>query len=173
MAAVASHIACCVPSVCVSSGSLKATPTYGSAEIRIPGVALKFSRLTDCSGQKSRPASSLRIRAVQTSKPEVGMPKSLTAATGMDALTHAIEAFVSTISNPVTDASALHALKLVTTYLRDAVNDGTNLKARDMMAYAQFLAGMDFNSASLGYVHAMAHHRNSVKLLLPSLRVAH
>ncbi|KAL2632207.1 hypothetical protein R1flu_016893 [Riccia fluitans] len=87
----------------------------------------------------------------------VGMPKSLTAATGMDALTHAIEAYVSTISNPVTDASALHAMKLIRTYLRDAVNDGKNLKARDMMSYAEFLAGMAFNSASLGYVHAMAH----------------
>ncbi|BBN09130.1 alcohol dehydrogenase [Marchantia polymorpha subsp. ruderalis] len=87
----------------------------------------------------------------------VGMPKSLTAATGMDALTHAIEAYVSTISNPVTDASALHAMKLIKTYLRDAVTDGKNLKARDMMSYAEFLAGMAFNSASLGYVHAMAH----------------
>ncbi|CAE7520769.1 yiaY [Symbiodinium sp. CCMP2592] len=87
----------------------------------------------------------------------VGMPKSLTAATGMDALTHAIEAYVSTISNPVTDASALHAMKLISTYLPTAVEDGKNMKARDMMAYAEFLAGMAFNSASLGYVHAMAH----------------
>ncbi|KAJ7527061.1 hypothetical protein O6H91_16G034200 [Diphasiastrum complanatum] len=87
----------------------------------------------------------------------VGMPKSLTAATGMDALTHAIEAYVSIGSNPVTDAAALHAMRLITTYLRDAVNDGKNMKARDMMAYAEFLAGMAFNSAGLGYVHAMAH----------------
>ncbi|KAL2632221.1 hypothetical protein R1flu_016907 [Riccia fluitans] len=92
----------------------------------------------------------------------VGMPKSLTAATGMDALTHAIEAYVSTISNPVTDANALHAMKLIKTYLRDAVYDGTNLKARDMMSYAEFLAGMAFNSASLGYVHAMAHQLGGV-----------
>ncbi|KAJ7566308.1 hypothetical protein O6H91_02G096500 [Diphasiastrum complanatum] len=87
----------------------------------------------------------------------IGMPKSLTAATGMDALTHAIEAYVSTGSNPVTDAAALHAMRLITTYLRDAVNDGKNMKARDMMAYGEFLAGMAFNSAGLGYVHAMAH----------------
>ncbi|KAL2632217.1 hypothetical protein R1flu_016903 [Riccia fluitans] len=87
----------------------------------------------------------------------VGMPKSLTVATGMDALTHSIEAYVSTISNPVTDASALHAMKLIMTYMRPAVHDGLNLKARDMMSYAEFLAGMAFNSASLGYVHAMAH----------------
>ncbi|KAK2076740.1 hypothetical protein QBZ16_005500 [Prototheca wickerhamii] len=87
----------------------------------------------------------------------VKMPKALTAATGMDALTHAVEAYMSTISNPVTDASALHAIKLISAYLRTAVHDGSNMQARDMMSYAQFLAGMAFNSASLGYVHAMAH----------------
>jgi len=95
--------------------------------------------------------------AVNDPKLMVGMPKSLTAATGMDALTHAIEAYVSTASTPVTDANALHAIKLISTYLPLAVEDGANLKARDMMAYAEFLAGMAFNSASLGYVHAMAH----------------
>ncbi len=86
-----------------------------------------------------------------------GMPKGLTAATGMDALTHAIEAYVSTAATPVTDAAALHAMKLVNGYLARAVRDGHDHEARDMMAYAQFLAGMAFNSASLGYVHAMAH----------------
>lgn len=85
------------------------------------------------------------------------MPPALTAATGMDALTHAVEAYVSTISTPLTDASALHAMKLISSYLRTAVADGSNAQARDMMSYAQFLAGMAFNSASLGYVHAMAH----------------
>ena len=95
--------------------------------------------------------------AVNDPKTMIGMPKSLTAATGMDALTHAIEAYVSTISNPVTDACALHAMKLISAYLPAAVEDGKDLKARDMMAYAEFLAGMAFNSASLGYVHAMAH----------------
>jgi len=95
--------------------------------------------------------------AVNDPKLMVGMPKGLTAATGMDALAHAIEAYVSTASNPVTDASALHAMKLITAYLPQAVEDGANMKARDMMASAEFLAGMAFNSASLGYVHAMAH----------------
>lgn len=87
----------------------------------------------------------------------IGMPKSLTAATGMDALTHAIEAYVSTASNPVTDACAIRAMKLISSYLPTAVEDGKNVKAHDMMAYAEFLAGMAFNSAGLGYVHAMAH----------------
>jgi alcohol dehydrogenase len=84
-------------------------------------------------------------------------PAGLTAATGMDALTHAIEAYVSTAATPVTDSAALMSIKLVAKYLRRAVANGSDFEARDKMAYAQFLGGMAFNNASLGYVHAMAH----------------
>lgn len=87
----------------------------------------------------------------------VGMPPSLTAATGMDALTHAIEAYVSTAANPLTDAAALMSIKMIVQYLPKAVANGSYMKARDKMAYAQYLAGIAFNNASLGYVHAMAH----------------
>ena len=87
----------------------------------------------------------------------VGMPPFLTACTGMDALTHAVEAYVSTIATPVTDACALKAIELVSEYLRPAVANGSDMEARDKMAYAEYLAGMAFNNASLGYVHAMAH----------------
>jgi alcohol dehydrogenase len=87
----------------------------------------------------------------------VGMPPSLTAATGMDALTHAIEAYVSTAATPLTDSAALMAIKLIAQYLPKAVANGTDMEAREKMAYAQFLGGMAFNNASLGYVHAMAH----------------
>ncbi|QYE96800.1 L-threonine dehydrogenase [Paraclostridium sordellii] len=97
------------------------------------------------------------ILAVNDPELMVSMPKSLTAATGMDALTHAVEAYVSTAATPVTDACAQKAIELISQYLRDAVEDGTNMEARDMMAYAEYLAGMAFNSASLGYVHAIAH----------------
>ncbi|AOY59599.1 MULTISPECIES: iron-containing alcohol dehydrogenase [Desulfococcus] len=86
-----------------------------------------------------------------------GMPPSLTAATGMDALTHAVEAYVSTIATPVTDACALQAIRLVAENLRAAVANGADMIARDQMAYAEYLAGMAFNNASLGHVHAMAH----------------
>lgn len=85
------------------------------------------------------------------------MPKGLTAATGMDALTHAIEAYVSTAATPITDACALKAVELISANLRTAVANGSDMPARENMAYAQFLAGMAFNNASLGYVHAMAH----------------
>lgn len=87
----------------------------------------------------------------------VAMPRGLTAATGMDALTHAIEAYVSTAATPITDACALKAIELIAGHLRQAVADGSDMTARENMAYAQFLAGMAFNNASLGYVHAMAH----------------
>ena len=87
----------------------------------------------------------------------VKKPAGLTAATGMDALTHAIEAYVSKDANPVTDASAIQAIKLISENLRQAVALGENLEARENMAYASLLAGMAFNNANLGYVHAMAH----------------
>ncbi|MFT0213532.1 iron-containing alcohol dehydrogenase [Pseudomonas sp. F1_0610] len=87
----------------------------------------------------------------------IDMPPALTAATGMDALTHAVEAYVSTAANPITDACALQAIQLIGTNLRKAVARGDDLEARDAMAYAQYLAGMAFNNASLGYVHAMSH----------------
>jgi alcohol dehydrogenase len=84
-------------------------------------------------------------------------PASLTAATGMDALTHAIEAYVSIAANPITDACAIKAIELIQANLINAVHQGDDIQARENMAYAQFLAGMAFNNASLGYVHAMAH----------------
>lgn len=87
----------------------------------------------------------------------VGMPSSLTAATGMDALTHAVEAYVSTDANPLTDAAAIKAIDKIVHYLPQAVANGDYMKARSEMAYAQYLAGVAFNNASLGYVHAMAH----------------
>lgn len=85
------------------------------------------------------------------------MPPSLTAATGMDALTHAIEAYTSTIATPVTDSAALKAIELIGKWLLPSYANGDNLYYREQMIYAQFLAGMAFNNASLGAVHAMAH----------------
>ena len=97
------------------------------------------------------------VMAVNDAELMVDMPKSLTAATGMDALTHSIEAYVSINATPITDACAEKSIELIAKYLQRAVEDGNDIEARDMMAYAEFLAGMAFNNASLGYVHAMAH----------------
>lgn len=89
-------------------------------------------------------------------------PAGLTAATGMDALTHAVEAYVSTAATPITDACALQAIRLVSKSLRAAVANGDDLDARNDMSYAQLLAGMAFNNASLGYVHAIAHQLGGI-----------
>lgn len=97
------------------------------------------------------------ILSVNDSELMLGMPKGLTAATGMDALTHAVEAYVSIAANPITDACALKAVTMISESLRKVVDNGGDAQARENMAYAQFLAGMAFNNASLGYVHAMAH----------------
>lgn len=95
--------------------------------------------------------------AIDDPKLMIAKPAALTAATGMDALTHAVEAYVSTAANPITDACAEKAITMISEWLSPAVANGENLEARDAMAYAQYLAGMAFNNASLGYVHAMAH----------------
>jgi len=91
-----------------------------------------------------------------------GMPPALTAATGMDALTHAVEAYLTAFNTPITEACALQAVKLVGKWLRKAVANGQDLAARDGMAYAEYLAGMAFNSAGLGIVHSMAHQPGSL-----------
>jgi alcohol dehydrogenase len=87
----------------------------------------------------------------------VGMPALLTAATGMDALTHAIEAYTAINRNPVSDGLALQAIRLITLWLQRAVTTGDDKVARGQMLIAANLAGQAFNSAGVGLVHAMAH----------------
>lgn len=83
------------------------------------------------------------------------MPKKLTAHTGMDAMTHAIEAYVSTLHCDYTDPLALHAIKMVSEFLIPSYNG--DMAARASMHNAQCLAGMAFSNALLGIVHSMAH----------------
>lgn len=83
------------------------------------------------------------------------MPAKLTAHTGMDAMTHAVEAYVSTLNCDYTDPLALHAIKMIHQYLKKSY-DG-DMDARDKMHNAQCLAGMAFSNALLGIVHSMAH----------------
>jgi alcohol dehydrogenase len=86
-----------------------------------------------------------------------GLPAHITAATGMDALTHAVESFVSRNAMKKTDEKALEATQLVMKYLDTAVTDGSNLEARQKMARASHLAGIAFTQAGVGYVHGIAH----------------
>lgn len=87
----------------------------------------------------------------------VSIPPALTAATGMDAFTHAIEAYISTISTSETDRDALEAIRLILNNLPTAYADGSDLAAREAMAIASYKAGRAFTRASVGYVHAISH----------------
>ncbi|MGF6906206.1 iron-containing alcohol dehydrogenase [Fusobacterium sp. PH5-44] len=99
------------------------------------------------------------LAAISVNDPELMMskPAALTAATGMDALTHAIEAVVAKGANDVTDATALYAIKEVFDYLPRAVKNGNDTEAREQMSFACYLNGIAFSNAGLGNVHAMAH----------------
>jgi len=85
------------------------------------------------------------------------MPPDLTAATGMDALCHAFEAYVSTASSPLTDMAALRAVELIAGNLVSAYENPSDITSRDHMMMASLMAGLAFSNASLGLVHAMAH----------------
>lgn len=86
----------------------------------------------------------------------VTLPSHVTASTGMDALTHAIEAYTCNISEPITDALALYAIDQIVRYLPIAVADGTNLEARKQMLAASLIAGIAFGNSDVGGVHCMA-----------------
>ncbi|AWK52942.1 lactaldehyde reductase [Clostridium beijerinckii] len=101
--------------------------------------------------------NSLATMTVNDPELMIGKPAGLTAATGMDALTHAIEAVVAKGAYDVTDATALYAIKQIFNFLPRAVKDGSDIEAREQMCYACFLNGIAFSNAGLGNVHAMAH----------------
>jgi len=92
----------------------------------------------------------------------MNMPKSLTAASGIDALTHALEAYVSVLASEFTNGQALESIRLIFKYLPQAYDQGTtNIKAREKMAHASAIAGMAFANAFLGVCHSMAHKLGS------------
>src|SRR5262249_51885592 len=108
----------------------------------------------------------------------LGMPKPLTAAVGVDALTHAIEAYVSKRAQPITDLLALSAIRLISHNLRTAYNQGDNLEARTAVMLGARQAGMWFSNASVALVHGMARplgacfhltHGISIAVLLPAV----
>lgn len=117
-----------------------------------------FSVITDYKSGIKYPLADFNITPdIAIVDPELAetMPETLTAYTGMDALTHAIEAYVSTLNSPFTDPLALKAIHMVFDYLLDSYHK--DMGAREQMHYAQCLAGMAFSNALLGIVHSMAH----------------
>lgn len=122
-----------------------------------------FSVITDYEKGIKYPLADFEITPdVAILDPEIAetMPESLAANTGMDALAHAIEAYVSTESGPFTDPLALKAIEMVFKYLPDSVKGDKN--AREQMHYAQCLAGQAFSNALLGIVHSIAHKTGAV-----------
>ena len=105
--------------------------------------------------------NSLATIAVNDPELMVKKPAELTAATGMDALTHAIEAYITKGSFRLSNTLALEAIKLIGESLVDAVKDGSNIEARSKMAWASYIAGLAFSNCGLGIVHSMAHQLGS------------
>ncbi|WP_243345726.1 lactaldehyde reductase [Parabacteroides sp. FAFU027] len=97
------------------------------------------------------------VLAIVDAELMTSMPKGLTAATGMDALTHAIEGYITKGAWTISDMFELKAIELIAKHLKTAVEQPTNLEARDGMAVAQYVAGMGFSNVGLGIVHSMAH----------------
>ncbi len=111
-----------------------------------------------------------------------GMPPGITAATGMDALTHAVESYLSKASTPATEIQAKSAIQLIFQHLPRAWHNGDDMEARDAMAMASFYAGAAFGKTSVGYVHGIAHqlgrvchtpHGNANAMVLPEVLAAY
>lgn len=101
------------------------------------------------------------ILAIIDSELMASMPKGLAAATGMDALTHAIEGYITLAHNEMSDMFHMKAIKMIFKYLPAAVNDKDE-EAIEMMGLAQYIAGMGFSNVGLGIVHSMAHQLGAV-----------
>ena len=135
---------------------LIAVPTTAGTGTEVTYVGV----ITDTKNQtKFGVLSPLLIPDVSIIDPEltVSMPAKLTAFTGIDALTHCIEAYTSIVGYPPADALALHGIKMVYRSLKTAVNNPSNLQAREEMLVASMMAGTAFSLNGLGACHAMAH----------------
>lgn len=141
-------------------------PTPGPPLICVPTTAgssadvSQFAILNDTGRQlKIAIISKTVVPDIALIDPEttITMPADLTAATGIDALVHAIEAYVSNASSPITDLHALAAISLLAGNLAEAIRNPMDIQVRNNMMEGSLLAGMAFSNASLGLVHAMAH----------------
>ena len=119
-----------------------------------------FAVITDKEKNKKYPLADYELTpdvAIVDPDLVMSLPKSVTADTGMDVLTHALEAYVSNMASDYTDGLAEKAVELVFKYLKEAYDDGTNKQAREKMHNASTIAGMAFTNAFLGVCHSMAH----------------
>lgn len=143
----------------VSRGMLPlyAVPTTAGTGSEVTMVAV----VSDLAKQRKLPLVDPRLMpraAALDGTLMTGVPADITAATGMDALTHAVEAFISKNAAARTDVLALEATQLILANLEAAVSDGSNVAARQALARAAYLSGKAFTQAGVGYVHAIAHN---------------
>ncbi|MBZ4687569.1 MAG: alcohol dehydrogenase [Clostridia bacterium] len=144
---------------------IEKVPNRGLPKIIIPTTAGTGSEVTNVSvlsipDKKTKKGIVSRYLfadvAIIDSSLMLTIPANVTASTGMDALTHAIEAYISRFSTPWTDMYALKSISLIGKYLRRAVVDGKNIEARENMAIASTYAGLAFGNAATGMVHGIA-----------------
>ncbi|HBI82466.1 MAG TPA: NAD-dependent alcohol dehydrogenase [Alcaligenaceae bacterium] len=145
----------------------------GIEKVPLPGLPKIFIPTTAGTGSEVTNVAVLSLKSLKTKKgivsrflmadtamldPEltVGLPGFITAATGMDALTHAIEAYVSKFAQPLTDYFAIEAIKLISRHLRTAVHQGSDIDAREHVLTGSLYAGLAFGSAATGMVHGLA-----------------
>ena len=123
-------------------------------------------------------ANDIPVLAIVDAELMATMPKGLTAATGMDALTHAIEGYITKGAWHLSNVLEINAIKVIADNIRTATFDGSNMEAREQMALGQYMAGMAFSNVGLGCVHSMAHplgarfdipHGVANALLLPTV----
>lgn len=140
-------------------------PLAGAPVIAVPTTAgtgselIIWSVLSDkVQKVKISVGSTLNCAKIALLDPELtlSLPSAITATTGMDALTHALESYVNTATQPISEAMSEQAMVLIAKSLRTAVNDGSNLEARGDMLLASTIAAMAFNNTRLGVVHAFA-----------------
>ena len=138
-----------------------AIPTTAGTGSEVTGVAVIFDKL---SNSKIAFASDFLIPDVAVLDPEltVSMPKKLTAASGIDALSHAIEAYIGIQSNEISKALAFRSTKLIFDNLINAIMDGKDRNARFNMLMASTMAGMAFSNSMVGVVHSLAHAAGAV-----------
>lgn len=139
----------------------KAVPTFALPTTAGTGaeVTINYVIIDEDAHKKMVCVDPNDIPAVAFIDPELmySMPKGLTASTGMDALTHAIESYITPGAWAMSDMFEIKAIKLIADNLKKAVDNGSDKEAREAMALAQYVAGMGFSNVGLGIVHSMAH----------------
>ena len=138
-----------------------AIPTTAGTGSEVTNIAVVSNKEEGLKQGLSGPNTTAKLAIVD---PELtlDLPPGLTAAGGMDAFSHAAEAYTGFLSNPMTDLLAIEAIRLISKYLPVAVKDGSNIEARSKLSFASTIAGMAFNEAMVHLGHAIAHSMGAV-----------